>query len=107
MSDYRCPACNKIVGSQVEPGRFMSNPILQKAGVAQLCKGCTANMPVEIQADLATRPEFFAENAEKKRRYERNNPDFMKQVTFGDKPFVVNRPSPSERPIHIPGAGEE
>lgn len=82
MSNLKCPACHEEIGTEVKPGRFVGHVILGPAGVCQLCKSCTNMLPREVILDLQLRPQHFADNARKYKRYDRSG-NFKKLIEFG------------------------
>lgn len=86
----RCPSCHReIDGKDVEPGDFIQNPKLRKAGIAQWCKECQANVPAGIIAELKEKPEWFIKQARLAERHEKFRQIDNHGVGFRDELTVV------------------
>ncbi len=83
----RCQVCDMEFG-KVQASEFVENQILRAADVAQVCIECAKNIPAAVVIDLRARPQFFADNKKKHKRY--HDPrKWMGKLDFGDKIVVV------------------
>ena len=104
----RCQGCGEEFGTKCEPGEFVFNPILKRAGVAQLCKSCLSLLPVQIGLngqivggvifDLRRDPKGFADRARLHRKYHDPN-NYIQKLDFGDERKVI-RVNPEELTVH-------